>query len=76
MNRDDWKVIIGGAIFAAFVFFSLYALAFAGEPRLPFGNCEAVRSAVAEHGRIAAVRWAREHGYTWSQIAEARKCLR
>lgn len=73
LTRSDYiAAFVGGLL----TFLMLVGFAFAGEARLPFGNCEAVRSAVAEHGRIAAVRWAREHGYTWSQIAEARKCLR
>ena len=39
-------------------------------------NCSQIKSLVAEHGRVKAIIWAREHGYTWAQIAEARKCLR
>lgn len=47
------------------------------EPNLPAGaSCEAIRAKVAEHGYAKAVLWAREHGYTWTQINEARKCLR
>lgn len=72
MNRDDWKVIIGGTLFA---FLFLCGVALAADPR-PQLNCEAIRAAVAEHGRIKSVRWAREQGYTWAQIAEARKCLK
>lgn len=47
------------------------------EPQLPHGtSCDQIKSLVAEHGKIKAVIWAREHGYTWAQIAEARKCLK
>lgn len=73
MSRDDWAVILGGALFA-FLFLCGVALA---APRLPDGvDCATVRAAVAEHGRIRAIRWAREQGYSWTQISEARKCLR
>ncbi len=49
-------------------------LAFA-EPRLPV-SCDQIRSLVAEHGKVKAIYWARSHGFTWAQIAEARKCLK
>jgi hypothetical protein len=39
-------------------------------------NCSQIKLLVAEHGRVKAIVWAREHGYTWAQINEARKCLR
>jgi hypothetical protein len=45
------------------------------EPRIPV-SCDVIRSQVAEHGKLKAIYWARSHGYTWAQIAEARKCLR
>lgn len=71
LTRSDYiTVFIGGLL----TFVILSSAAFAGE-RLPI-NCEAVRAAVAEHGRIKAIRWAREQGYTWVQIAVARRCLR
>ena len=47
------------------------------EPQLPAGiSCPQVRSLVAEHGYLKALVWARGHGYSWKQIAEAKKCLR
>ncbi len=49
-------------------------LAFA-EPHLPV-PCDQIRSLVAEHGKVKAIYWARSHGFTWAQIAEARKCLK
>lgn len=46
------------------------------EPRLPAGvNCADIKAKVAEHGYAKAIYWARQHGYSWAQIAEARKCL-
>lgn len=52
--------------------------AFAQEPKLPPGiTCELVRTLVADNGgELRAMIWARRQGYTFSQIAEARKCLR
>ncbi len=35
-----------------------------------------VKAKVAEHGKMRAIAWALEHGYSWAQIREARKCLR
>ena len=46
-------------------------------PKLPDGyTCEDVRAKVAENGRIVAYAWARLHGYSKRDIAEAKKCLR
>ena len=75
MSRDDWGVIIAAAVFTAALI--LCGVAFAAEPKLPAGvSCEAIRGHVADHGKLKAIRWAREQGYSWAQIAEARKCLR
>lgn len=47
------------------------------EPQLPPGiTCAQVRQLVAQHGYFKALLWAREHGYSWHQIAEAKKCLK
>lgn len=47
------------------------------EPQLPAGvTCADVRARVAEYGYARAIYWARQNGYSWSQIAEAKKCLR
>lgn len=55
----------------------ILVLLLASEPQLPPNvTCETIKSLVAEHGYIKAVLWAREHGYTWHQIREAKKCLR
>jgi hypothetical protein len=46
-------------------------------PQLPAGvTCDQIKALVAEHGYAKALMWAREHGYSWWQINEARKCLR
>lgn len=68
---QDLRIAILGAI-VTFLF--LCTVAFAAD--LKQHNCEAIRAAVAEHGKIKAIRWARQQGYTWAEIAEARKCLR
>jgi hypothetical protein len=53
------------------------AAVLAHEPQLPAGvSCEQIRTLVAEHGLAKAIYWARSHGYSWSDINEARKCLR
>lgn len=47
------------------------------DPQLPAGaSCGQIKALVAEHGYAKAIYWAREHGYMWSQINEARKCLK
>lgn len=52
-------------------------LALSLDPQLPAGaDCATVRALVAEHGYAKALYWARSHGYSWKQIAEARKCLK
>jgi len=39
-------------------------------------DCAMVKAKVAEHGKARALAWALEHGYTWHQINQARKCLK
>ena len=54
----------------------LVILSLSGAPNLPIGvSCDMIRDKVAEHGKIKAIIWARQNGYSWSQIGEARKCL-
>lgn len=44
---------------------------------LPAGiTCEMVREKVAEHGRAVAWAWALKQGYSFAQIAAARRCLK
>lgn len=44
---------------------------------LPPGvTCEFVRAKVAEYGKVYAYAWARLHGYSAAQIAEAKRCLK
>ncbi len=38
-------------------------------------DCKIIRAFVAEHGKLKAIAYAIEHGATWQQIKEARKCL-
>lgn len=71
MIRDAITSLAAGAV----VFVFLCSLAFANDAKPPL-NCEAIRIAVAEHGKVKAVRWAREQGYSWKEIAEARRCLK
>jgi hypothetical protein len=43
---------------------------------LPPGiDCNLIRAYVAEHGKAKALAWAIEQGYSWAQIAAARRCL-
>jgi hypothetical protein len=39
-------------------------------------DCVTVRYYVNEHGRAKSVAWAIKNGFSWSQIAEAKRCLR
>jgi hypothetical protein len=39
-------------------------------------DCDLVRYKVAEYGKARALAWAIENGFTWSQINEARRCLK
>lgn len=51
--------------------------AHAAEVVLPDGaTCVMIRSLVAEHGKVKALAWALRQGYSWSQIREAKKCLK
>ena len=44
---------------------------------LPAGiTCELVREKVAEHGKAVAWAWAIKQGYSFAQIAAARRCLK
>jgi phage-related protein len=54
----------------------LLILLAAAEPQLPAVTCDQVRAFVAEHGTMRSVYWARSQGYSWRQIAEAKRCLR
>lgn len=36
-------------------------------------DCDLVRSKVAEHGRAAAIKWARSQGYGWREIWRIKK---
>lgn len=49
----------------------------AADIKLPDGvTCEDVRRVVAEKGKVRALALALENGATWTQIKEARKCLK
>lgn len=39
-------------------------------------DCVMVRYYVNEHGRAKSIAWAIKNGYNWSQISEAKRCLR
>lgn len=45
-------------------------------PEPPVIDCASVRQAVAEHGVVRSIEWARRNGFSWRQIAAARKCLK
>ncbi|MCK1459173.1 hypothetical protein IVB34_12830 [Bradyrhizobium sp. 2] len=46
-------------------------------PTLPAGiTCEMVRDKVAEYGKAVAWAWALKQGYSFAQIAAARRCLK
>lgn len=48
-----------------------------GQPPVPAGvDCATVRYYVSEHGRAKSIAWALKNGYSWAQIAEAKRCLR
>ncbi|NEW91736.1 hypothetical protein [Rhodopseudomonas sp. BR0M22] len=48
-----------------------------GQPPVPAGvDCATVRYYVSEHGRAKSIAWAIKNGYSWAQIAEAKRCLR
>jgi len=53
------------------------AAALTREPQLPPGvTCADIRSSVDTYGLATAIWWARQKGYSWAQIFEAKKCLR
>ncbi|KPG00005.1 hypothetical protein IP86_07695 [Rhodopseudomonas sp. AAP120] len=39
-------------------------------------DCATIRYHVAEHGKAKSIAWAIKNGYSWAQIAEAKRCLR
>jgi len=48
-----------------------------GQMAVPSGiDCVTVRYYVNEHGRAKSIAWAIKNGYSWAQIAQARRCLR
>jgi len=52
-------------------------VAFPSVQTVPAGvDCGTVRHYVSEHGRAKSIAWAIKNGYSWSQIAEAKRCLR
>lgn len=56
------------------IFVLLSLTLYASEPKLPDGiSCDAIRQAVAEHGRFKSIRWARQQGYTWADILRVRR---
>lgn len=38
-------------------------------------RCAIVQKAVAAYGEVAAIQWAKNHGWSDSKIIEAQKCL-
>lgn len=54
----------------------LVVLAFLSADLPPGVDCSMIRSYVAEHGRAKALAWALREGYSWRQIAEAKRCLK
>lgn len=49
--------------------------AFAEQNPPAFYDCQTIRAFVAQHGKVKALAIALEHGATWAQIREARRCL-
>lgn len=39
-------------------------------------DCVTIRYYVSEHGKAKSIAWAVKNGYSWAQIAEAKRCLR
>jgi hypothetical protein len=70
MNRDDAKVFLHAVLIALFVVFAGAALAHDNY------DCATIRTLVAQHGKIRAIHWAREQGYSWSDIWRVRKVCR
>lgn len=66
MTRDDRKAILLGILAATFIV--LAGAAYAHTP-----DCKTIRALVKQHGRIAAISWARENGYSWADIWKVRK---
>lgn len=68
MNRDDWRVMLLAVLIAAILVCGSAALA----ADMPV-DCAVVRLQVAEHGTAKAIAWARQQGYSWSEIWRIRK---
>jgi hypothetical protein len=71
--------VINGRGFVVLAVFALVLMATCTRARaadLPPGvDCQVIRMYVAQHGKIAALAWARREGYSWAQISAARRCL-
>ena len=56
---------------------ALVLLISATDPKLPAGiSCDDVKAQVKEYGYAKSIIWARSHGFSWAQLAEAKKCLK
>ena len=55
---------------------ALVVLAFLSADLPPGVDCNIIRNYVAEHGKAKALAWAIHEGYSWSQIAAAKRCLK
>lgn len=77
LDRQVMRVVIIGAIALLLLLAFILPLAAAeDQPKLPALSCDDVRRVVSEHGKIKATAMAIEAGAAWSQIREARKCLK
>lgn len=72
LNRDDKIALL---IFGALSILIVLMAAASAEDK-PTITCEEVKAKVAEVGKVKALAFALANGAKWSQIKEARKCLK
>lgn len=69
-------MIIPAAQIVAGAFVFLTGLSAANAANHSQIDCQAVRQYVQQYGIRKSIRWARDNGYSWLEIAAARKCLK
>ena len=70
-------MINGRALFVLLVLALAFTATRARATDLPPGvDCTTVRALVAHHGKARALLWALKQGYSLSDIAAARRCLK
>lgn len=69
------RIQYGICFAAAFVFLLIVAFCTPARSAESY-SCDQIRYYVKTYGLIRAIKWARDNGHSWREIADARRCLR